>query len=364
MLTRLYIDNFKCFVNFEYRPTRTQLILGANGSGKSSLIEALLFLHRFAVQGENVYDLPLLDQRTRWMVQHVQTFELEATLDGDSYVYRLEIAPVFDRPQVKSETVRLGGTPILDFTTEKVQLYDDTFEPKFTYAIDPYRSALATVPQGSDIQKLTRFKQWLRGLVCFRMNPFAMGPLVETAQPTPNFDLSNIASWYRYLEQFSELNEAFLASLRAALDGFQSLHLWPAERARLFGAQFADKSGRPIAFSLTELSEGQRCLICLYAIVHFVLAKGHTVILDEPDNFISLREIQPWLMAAEGAVEDSGGQILIISHHPEIINQWATSGGVRFVRDGIGPVRVEDFHYEADSGLEPAELVARGWENG
>jgi predicted ATPase len=38
MLTRLYIDNFRCFVKFEYRPARTQLILGANGSGKSSPI--------------------------------------------------------------------------------------------------------------------------------------------------------------------------------------------------------------------------------------------------------------------------------------------------------------------------------------
>src|ERR1035438_8231016 len=50
-------------------------------------------------------------------------------------------------------------------------------------------------------------------------------------------------------------------------------------------------------FRFNELSEGQRCLICLYAILHFVLAKGHTAILDEPDNFVSLREIQPWLMA-------------------------------------------------------------------
>ena len=37
MLTRIYIDNFRCFVNFEYRPERKQLLLGANGSGKSSL---------------------------------------------------------------------------------------------------------------------------------------------------------------------------------------------------------------------------------------------------------------------------------------------------------------------------------------
>ena len=93
-----------------------------------------------------------------------------------------------------------------------------------------------------------------------------------------------------------------------------------------------------------------------------LLAKGGTVIFDEPDNFLSLREIQPWLMAADDIAEENHGQVLIISHHPEIINQWAPSSGVQLVRDGAGPVRVERFHSDPASCLAAAELVARGWE--
>jgi len=52
-----------------------------------------------------------------------------------------------------------------------------------------------------------------------------------------------------------------------------------------------------------------------------------TVIFDEPDNFLSLREIQPWLMTFADTIEESGGRVLIISHHPEIINQWAPKSG-------------------------------------
>ena len=110
------------------------------------------------------------------------------------------------------------------------------------------------------------------------------------------------------------------------------------------------------------LTLGQRCLICLYAILHFVVGRGFTILLDEPENFISLREIQPWLMAMADAVDEGKGQVFLISHHPEILNQWAPDFGVQFVREGVGPVRVREFQGASESSLTPAELVARGWE--
>lgn len=359
MLTRLYIDNFKCFVNFEYRPARTQLILGANGSGKSSLIEALSFLRRVAVRGESVYDLSLLRQRTRWQSRADQTFELDVALRGREYNYRLVIGSELERTRVRLETVRLDGRPVIEFIDGEVHPYNDAFEPRDTFRLDPHCSALAAPIMGSETQALGLFRDWLRGLVCFRLNPFAMASTLDGPDANPASDLSNFAAWYgdcrgRYPDQY----EAFLASLRAALDGFIDFGGW----GQAPEARFRDASGET-QFRFNELSEGQLCLIGLYAILHFVLARGHTVILDEPDNFVSLREIQPWLMAADDAVEDSGGQILIISHHPEIINQWAPPFGVRFVRDGLGPVRVVEFHGEPESALTPAELVARGWEH-
>ena len=98
MLTRLFIDNFRCFVNFEYRPAsdRRQLILGRNGVGKSSLMDALLFVRQFAVRGDTFERIHILSERTRWLNQPVQTFELEASLAGVGYSYRLVLEPVGD----------------------------------------------------------------------------------------------------------------------------------------------------------------------------------------------------------------------------------------------------------------------------
>jgi predicted ATPase len=366
MLTRLYIDNFRCFVNFEYKPTPRQLILGRNGSGKSSLLDALLFVRQFAINGDKAEDYNIIHQRTRWMTKKEQTCEIEATLDGGQYVYRLLIDEWGEvpRPRVLAETVHLDGNPIFEFKKGEVHLFNDQFVHKVTYPFDWHRSALATITARPENQKLTRFRQWLASLLCFRINPYAMTARAEGEDLAPKVDLSNIAAWYRHLVQaYRKEDAALLDSLRAVLDDFRFLELSAAgENIRLLLCEFAHGDEPGVKFGFNELSEGQRCLICLYAILHFVIANGGTVILDEPDNFVSLREIQPWLVAVSDLIEDGKGQVIVISHHPELINQWAPNSGVVFVRSGTGPVRVEEFRGEPASSLSPAELVARGWE--
>ena len=51
-------------------------------------------------------------------------------------------------------------------------------------------------------------------------------------------------------------------------------------------AEFGPTDGKTTKFYFNELSDGQRCLISLYTVLHFVLSKGGTVLLDEPDNFL------------------------------------------------------------------------------
>lgn len=365
MLTRLYIDNFRCFEKFEYRPARKQLILGGNGSGKSTLVEALIRLRSFVVDGDRTDGLSSLSQRTRWLHQSLQTFEIDAVLDGESYGYRLGLeSRGTPRTQVQWETLERNGTPIFEFKTGEVHFREDSGR-EVTYPFDRSRSALATIRPEGDTRSLLRFREWFSRLYCFVIDPFAMGDIAESEDLFPKVNLSNMAAWYRHLvHAYHEENAALLADLQIVLDGFSCLRLSAAgEDVQVLWAEFL-QNGNRTRFGFNELSLGQRCLICLYAILHFVVAKGGTVIIDEPENFISLREIQPWLRAADDMADDHGGQVLLISHHPELINQWAPSYGVQFIRDGVGPVRVEKFRGDPESPLSASELVARGWERG
>ena len=355
MLTRVYIDNFRCFEDFEFRPQSHQLILGGNGSGKSSFMDALLLLRRFAVEGDNSGSLFSQVTVTRWRKPSSQLFEMEVHLDGEEYLYRLLTRSAL----VLSEAVELNRQTLFRFAGGEVHTYNDQFELKGKYELDPNRSALASMASRPDNVKLIRFREWFSELLGFRMNPFAMGARSETADATPRTDLSNIAAWYRHLRQGDEqANTALCSSLRESLDGLDVLRAVDAGlNVEILSAVFHHAT-----FHFGELSEGQRCLIGLYMILHFLVAKGRTVIIDEPENFISLREIQPWLMAAADAVEDAGGQLLLVSHHPELINQWAPDFGVQFIRENGGAARVQRFQGDPGSELSPSERIARGWE--
>jgi hypothetical protein len=328
----------------------------------------LFFLRQFATNG-NVLDKSfIVAQRTRWRSEGPITFEIESVLADTTYRYRVVIDSIGEPPvsRVSSETVCANGELILGFEDGNVQLYSDTREPIAAYPFDASRSALATIVPRKDNLILTRFQQWLGRLLCFRINPFDMESRAEGETLYPDIRLAGFAKWYRHLVQanpdvYLDLRE----SLKASIDDFASLALDPfGDKVSVLFCKFAAASGPEVKVYFHELSDGQRCLICLYTILHFVLAKGSTVILDEPDNFLTLREIQPWLMRATDVIDEGQGQLIVISHHPEFINQWAPSGGVEFVRDGMGPVRVEKFKGDPQSPLSPAELIARGWERG
>lgn len=364
MLKRLYIDNFRCFVNFEFKPGPKQLLLGPNGVGKSSLLDAILFLKWFIEGGESRFTQ---STRTRWQDRPLQVFEIEALIDDREFKYRLEIRYTQESklPAINLETLTVSGTPVFELANGEVRFFPNEGSQSTELKWETTDSALH-LAQFSN-QHVRRFVSWIETMHCFQIDPYPgeMDERADSEDRLPEYDLSNLAPWYRHLlQEEPESNGRFLNSLKDALSSFQSLRFSTEDDGvRKLRARFATQQEGGTTFSISELSEGQRMIVGLYMILHFVITTGQTVILDEPDNFISLREIQPWILAAEKAVEDSGGQLILISHHPETLNQWAHEYGLRFFREENGHVRTERFKDDPDGYLRPSELIARGWDN-
>jgi hypothetical protein len=88
----------------------------------------------------------------------------------------------------------------------------------------------------------------------------------------------------------------------------------------------------------------------------------YTLCLDEPENFVALPEIQPWLTALYDHCEAGNMQALLISHHPELINYLLASPiGIWFDRQANRPTRTKRIAVNNGDGLPASELVARGW---
>jgi predicted ATPase len=365
MLTRIYIDNFRCFVNFQYRPERKQLLLGTNGSGKSSLLSAIRDLKKFVKGDANPFTQ---STRTRWQDRPLQVLEIEALLDGQQYEYRIEIRLASETRQmsVSLERLRVSGASVFELANGEIRFFPNNSNQATAVPLETTKSALHLSQLSNS--HVRRFVEWMESVHCFRIDayPTAMDESADREDREPDDELQNFAGWYRHLVQaHPDENVRFLTSMKNVLTGFQALRFSSDEDGtRRLRADFSVPKKQKVNYAISELSEGQRCLLALYMILHFLIAKGHTVFIDEPDNFIALGEIQPWLLAAEEAVEDYDAQLVLISHHPEILNQWAATHGLRFFREDNGHVRTEKFKTDTNGDLQPSELIARGWENG
>ena len=124
-----------------------------------------------------------------------------------------------------------------------------------------------------------------------------------------------------------------------------------------------DESKRKYELRLDEISDGQRALIALYSLVKMASGLGYTLFLDEPDNYISLPEIQSWLIELRDACAADVPQAVLCSHHPELIDYLGGDCAVLLEREASGVTRTKPVaRATGDSGLKLSEILARGWQ--
>lgn len=371
MLRRLYADNYRCFSNFELDFLEITLLIGINGGGKSSVCDLLQGVRSLIVDKVEIMKVFLPETCTSWMNGSQQTFELEVDSSYGLYKYRLVIsfAPEIKKQRIELEELTVDGNPLFEFVMGEVRLYHDDYTPGPQYSFDWTISAMASVAPRGDNQKLTWFKQWIEGLVVLSLEPKRMTSETEQEESILKRDASNFASWYRFFSQEHQDKIFFLTEqLRDVLPGFYAFKLEQAGKHRILKVGFRDqKKGDPVYFDFDRLSDGQRVIIVLYSLLHGLRSLGLTLFIDEPENYVALSEIQPWLMELRDVCSDHEAQVVLISHHPELIDYLGPDCGMRIEREPLGPARARAVSETMDEdtrqgkGLKLSELEARGW---
>jgi predicted ATPase len=364
MLKRIFADNFRALVNFELRPGHLSLLLGGNGSGKTSVFDALGRLRDLIVLGQPASEL-FAFSRTRWDTRDVQRFEVDVESNGGTYRYALEIqhpAETPGKPFIRSETVTFDGALLYRFSAGEVQLYRDDQSAGPVFPFRPDQSFLPNLdpPGAKQMARLAGFKDFMASLWIVQPNPFAIETVSKQDQVFLSRDGRNFASFFSYLNsERPEARTELEGRLSEALPGFRNLFFRRLGDAKLLLAAFNAEEKPAGDYNLLELSEGQRVLSVLYAAVCGLVLPGAVLCFDEPDNFVSLPEIQPWLQVLRDALDMQGGQAMIISHHPEVMDYLAQDSLWWFERPS-GPVIARPYEADDASPLKLSELIARG----
>lgn len=366
MITRLRANNFRCLAPLDIPFNSFGVLCGPNGAGKSSVFDALKIVCDLA-SGDKSTDDPNavgFREHTNWIVDNkVVEFEVDVVVGDQSFTYALHIEQLRDTvpPRVVHERAACGGRTLFERDLDGVKFPRSSGEMT-GFPLDWRQAALGSIQPAATRPEIEILQQAIRSVIILRPNPIDVEAESKNESQRPDVRLANLTSWYRYLSQEQEWTDHLRESLREVWPDFRSFRLvntgLQAKALQLrFGSDAHAESG---ALFIDQLSDGQKMLVGLYMIQSALFSgAAETVFIDEPDNFVGLPELQPWLLSMMSFL-GSGKQAILISHNPEILNTAGQDFGRYLWREShtsltrIGPLRIVE-------GLTAAETIARGW---
>ena len=370
MITRLYANNFRCLVAFKAEFDSFGVLCGPNGAGKSSVFDALRLIRNLAtgdglLGGESDPDVPHLEF-TNWQKSTIQEFELGVTSEGHAfeYVIHIEQKADFEKPRIVKERATCDKKSLFERDLEGVR-FQKSDGSQTGFPLDWRQAALASIQPKGNLRELAILQEAIAKLLILRPDPRGMERESKIESKHPNLYLVNLTSWYRTLSQEQDWTDTLRELLREVWPDFKSFRLVDAGlNTKALQLRFEGSKGVEAgALFFDQLSDGEKALVGLY-MVRAALATGaaQTVLIDEPDNFVGLPELQPWVLSLRELL-DEDHQAILISHHPEILSNAGEDFGRYLWRDNhtsptrIGPLKVPE-------GLTPGEAIARGWIRG
>ena len=372
MLKRVYIDNYKCFVNFELRFEEITLLVGRNGAGKTAVFDAIYAVWRLLEGRSRITDPDVFptSSLTRWQMLDVQTCEIDVDLEGDMLTYRIEIDHDREKRQarLRREVLSARGGPLFRFEFGSVKLYRDDHSEGPTFKGFQTESAISRVVSDLNNKRLCRFLEFMRTVLVCGLNPASFIAEASCEDQTLARDGSNFVNWYRHLmQERQDLAYEHIQFMREILDGLISFRLEKIGIDTRALAGMFGKRGHHYSLTFRELSEGERILTVLYALISLSDKPGLTLAIDGPANYVGLSEIQPWLIELGDACGTRVSQAILASQHPEVINYLGAGYAILLKRDGSGPTQVELLSERvakltSNGILSLSEVIARGWE--
>jgi predicted ATPase len=359
MLQRLYVHNFRCLENFELatKGMPSALLIGKNGTGKSTIGSALEVLQRIARGINRVGKLVLPEDFFCGRSDVPIRFEMEVILRENLYKYvlALELPENFRELRVFEEQLTVAGKPIYSRQQAQVILHTSSHNTEAHFLVDWHLVALPVIQEQSDTDPLRIFKTWLAQMIILAPIPSLMTGESEGETLEPEKDGSNFAEWFsgvlfRYPAAYTQVDQ-YLREVMPDIKDFLNAQIGKDSKNMI--VRF-EANNAPLNLDFRKLADGEK----LFYLCAIVLAANQFYgplfcFWDEPANYLSLSEVGLFITSLRRSFQSSG-QILVTSHDEEAIRKFSDDN--TFVLDRkshLEPVFVRllaDIHVEGDLG--------------
>lgn len=329
MLQRLYVHNFRCFENFEFKigDSHSALLIGKNGTGKSTVAKVLTVLQSIGRGTNRVGDLVSPRDFCAGRSEVPIRFEIELSLDGRKFVYSiaLELPEKFKELRVLEERLEVDGKSVFNRNQATVALAKGAVpQADAQFSVDWHVVALSLIQTRPKDDPVHALKSWLAHMVILAPYPKAMSSTSTDETLYPTIDGSNIGDWLTGLLSLYPASYATIDKhLRGTMPDIKDFFNEPIGKdAKRLLVNFAAQN-KKLSLSFEDLSDGEKCFFLCAVILAANSAYGPILCFwDEPDNYLSLSEVGFFVRALRSSFESSG-QLLMTSHNEEAIRAFS-----------------------------------------
>jgi predicted ATPase len=352
MIKRLTVRAFKSLRSFDIYPQKINLLIGANGTGKTNFADLISFLAGVCRRGlsETIADLGGLPQirtrsirgapykllikiqigedRPRNIKEILYSFELAQSNDIKVQKESLD-AVVYDRPVVRDERGRteLGNPQALEIHYKRegtsLKEWSDNLGPPVIDFVSE-NELLLTSPYTRGLRQINNYMASWRA---YNIDPTIAKTSLITDDQDLRRDGSNIVPYVARILQNAGNRQSILRDLQDIVPYIEEIR--PDRLLTLRTLRFTEKDTKT-EFQLPEMSDGAIRLLGLLAVVNQRLPPA-VMVIEEPENALHAYAIHRLLSRARqlSMRKDYASQIFFTSHSPIVVDELLNLDAMR-----------------------------------
>jgi predicted ATPase len=337
MLKKLYVNNFRSFQNFELDVTelKSALLIGKNGSGKTNVFAAMEIFQQIAQGVSKINQLISEKDFAFGDTAKPMRLEISVAIAVKTFIYTIdiELPEGFREPRIKYEKLQQDSQVVFERKREHTQLINFgqkeagmEAQRSQSFILDWHHFGLPLILVRNEKDPIAQFRNWLKNLLILAPLPSRFAAVSKGERLFLDKQGEYILDWLRNIlgenpslygkvEDFLKYRFPDFSALKFNAIGGQEKEL------RVLFA--ANQNSLDLNFS--QLSEGEKIFILAAGLVASMNTDTPFLCLwDEPDNYISLLELQNFIVAQRKAAETkSSVQIIMTSHHGTVIHAFS-----------------------------------------